>query len=179
MSKEFSRILPGLLGSLSEVLQLDLSLNQHRGEYEDSLCLHHYPVTKRVERNPAHKDFGILTLLIQEHNESSNGLEIADLTSTDAKPSLDINDNARFVPVYPEADDIIVFVGISLKRLARKAQFTPGVHRVVAPPDSMPQTSRYSIAYFVHPDARTKLDGKGETAGEYLRRRRELSHISS
>ena len=158
---------------------MDFSLNQHRAEYEDSFCLHHYPVTQRVERNPAHKDFGILTLLIQEHNESSNGLEIADLTSTDAKRSLDINDTARFLPVYPEPDDIIVFAGISLKKLARKVQFTPGVHRVVAPPDGMPQTSRYSIAYFVHPDAGTKLDDKGETAEVYLKRRRELSHIPS
>lgn len=75
-----------------------------------------------------------------------------------------------------------MLVGISLKKLARKVQIAPGVHRVVADGEGggkVAEGPRYSIAYFVHPDVGTELDGRGETAGEYLQRRREISHIPS
>lgn len=41
---------------------------------EDTLVLHYYPAIGGEERNPAHKDFGFLTLLIQDSIDSSNGL---------------------------------------------------------------------------------------------------------
>lgn len=168
---------------MSKALQLDFSLNDYREDYEDNICLHHYPVTQRAERNPAHKDFGILTLLIQENATSSNGLEVADLTSTNAQSSEGINESARFIPVCPEADEITVLAGISLQKLAGAAAVAPSVHRVVTTLSTHCEQGtwlpRYSIAYFVHPDVKSKLDTRGETAGDYLRRRKEISHIPS
>jgi isopenicillin N synthase-like dioxygenase len=167
---------------VSRALQLDFSLNEYREDYEDNLCLHHYPVTQRVERNPAHKDFGILTLLVQENTASSNGLEVADLTSSNARTSESVHECARFVPVYPEADEITVLAGVSLQKLAGKAAIAPSVHRVMTALSTHEHVAglpRYSIAYFVHPDAKSTLDIRGETAGDYLRRRRKMSHIPS
>jgi isopenicillin N synthase-like dioxygenase len=168
---------------VSRALQLDFSLNEYREDYEDNLCLHHYPVTQRVERNPAHKDFGILTLLVQEDAAGSTGLEVADLTSTNERTSEDVNKCARFVPVYPEADEITVLAGVSLQKLAGKAAIAPSVHRVMAALSTHNEHGvglpRYSIAYFVHPDGKSTLGNRGETAGGYLRRRREMSHIPS
>lgn len=168
---------------MSKALQLDFSLNEYRQDHEDNICLHHYPSTRRVERNPAHKDFGILTLLIQENTPGSNGLEVADLTSTDARTSEGIDERAQFVPVYPEAGEIIVLAGISLQKLAGKGTIASSVHRVVTAlsTDNKDGTCfpRYSIAYFVHPNAKSILDARGESAGDYLKRCRERSQIPS
>lgn len=172
-----------MLENVSKALQLDFSLNEYREDYEDNLCLHHYPVTQRAERNPAHKDFGILTLLVQEDTAGSNGLEVADLTSTDARTSEAIDESAQFVSVYPEANEITVLAGVSLQKLAGMAAIAPSVHRVVTTLSINNKHGacfpRYSIAYFVHPDAKAKLDIRGETARDYLRRRREVSQIPS
>ncbi|KAF7155543.1 hypothetical protein CNMCM6106_004689 [Aspergillus hiratsukae] len=115
-------------------------------------------------RNPAHRDFGLLTLLIQEDTEGNNGLEVADLDSTAQRGSA-VGSSARFTPVEPGENEITVMLGNMLPKMA-KGKGCEGVracvHRVAAG-----EGERYSIACFIHADGRTVLDNEGTTAGEH------------
>ncbi|PYI06519.1 Clavaminate synthase-like protein [Aspergillus sclerotiicarbonarius CBS 121057] len=161
------QFMPELLESLSQALDLRFSLQHYHKSGDDTIALHHYPMVEGVERNPAHQDFGLLTLLIQEDAGTTSGLEIADLQSTDKKGSSSIGASARFVPVEPGENEITVFVGNMLPKLARTNQcdavLRSCVHRVASG-----DRERYSIACFVHADSMTILDEKGITARGHL-----------
>ncbi|KAF7125528.1 hypothetical protein CNMCM5793_001767 [Aspergillus hiratsukae] len=165
---DIDRIIPDLLRALSTTLDLPFSLDEYHVNSDDEVALHHYPTIAGVERtrnrNPAHRDFGLLTLLIQEDTEGNNGLEVADLDSTAQRGSA-VGSSARFTPVEPGENEITVMLGNMLPKMA-KGKGCEGVracvHRVAAG-----EGERYSIACFIHADGRTVLDNEGTTAGEH------------
>ncbi|KAE8424011.1 hypothetical protein BDV36DRAFT_242512 [Aspergillus pseudocaelatus] len=163
LSKELERITPELLQAISRTLTLRPSLESFHSGASDQLALHHYPeVPDVLERNPAHRDWGLLTLLMHEDTGRSNGLEIAEFPypRQGGRPA----NSAKFISVNPGRDEITVLLGNMLPRLARLHQWkdVPScVHRVSGSGD------RYSIAYFVHADDDLLLGGDGTTAREH------------
>ncbi len=116
-------------------------------------------------RNPAHSDFGTLTLLFQQ---DVGGLQIADMSSTDKTTSAGIEKSGKFVHVDPKRGSIIVNTGYLLMRWTN-GRWKNTVHRVLEPPGSVwtAQDSddsgwmvpeRYSIAFFSFPDAATVVE---------------------
>lgn len=129
------------------------------GEVE--IALHHYPNMPAVrERNPAHRDWSLLTLLLHENTGNNNGLEVAELTDLNSGKQAAVRD-AKFIPVNPANGEITVLVGTMLNTLARYYRWDdiPScVHRVSGTGE------RYSIAYFLHFNDNTRMKEDGTTA---------------
>ena len=172
------------------------------------LSLIHYPVIStglfasgEISRNPAHSDFGTLTLLFQD---DISGLEIADMGSTSSERSATVERSAKFIRVDPIPGTITVNVGYLLMKWSN-GRWKNTVHRVSEPHHWKDQGSqdsnfkntaeergggvetipeRYSIAYFGAPDPDTIVQAlpcccgdqaprwKPVNAGEYLRCKR-------
>ncbi|KAF3016010.1 hypothetical protein E8E15_004002 [Penicillium rubens] len=95
----------------------------------------------RVFFSPAHMDSSIVTILIRA-TEERDGLEIADLSTTDKLGSESIGLTASFVSVPAMPDEVIVLAGTRLQRLLGKSKVRACVHRVRSPT----QTSNRCIA---------------------------------
>ncbi|KAE8377061.1 hypothetical protein BDV26DRAFT_264372 [Aspergillus bertholletiae] len=151
--KEIDKITPGLLQALSRTLALDPSLESFHNDKIDQLALHHYPdIPGASERNPAHRDWDLLTILIYEDTRSSNGLEVAELPATD---------NAEFTPVDPGPDEITILLGSTLPKLSKLhgwGGIRSCLHRVSGTGE------RYSIGCFINVDDDTRLNEEGTTA---------------
>ncbi|KAJ5223475.1 hypothetical protein N7468_008017 [Penicillium chermesinum] len=96
-------------------------------------------------------DGGTLTVLIREDGEC-DGLEIADLQSTEKLDSEGIGLEASLLPVPAATDEVVIFVGTRMQRLFGKATARACVHRVRAP--TQPKSSgaeRFSLAIFCAP----------------------------
>ena len=169
------------------------------------LSLIHYPVLStglfpsgEVTRNPAHADFGTLTLLFQD---DVGGLEIADMSSTSCEGSAAVERSGKFIRVDPIPGTVTVNVGYLLMKWSN-GRWKNTVHRVSAPhhwkdQDSNSQnqagergggvetiTERFSNASFGAPDPSTIVKAlpcccgdqaprwKPVDAGEYLRGKR-------
>ena len=172
------------------------------------LSLIHYPVLSRglfpsgeVTRNPAHADFGTLTLLFQD---DVGGLEIADMSSTSSERSATVERCGKFIRVDPIPGTVTVNVGYLLMKWSN-GRWKNTVHRVSGPhrwkdqgsQDSNFQNTaeergggvetipeRFSIACFGAPDPSTIVKAlpcccgdeaprwKPVDAGEYLRGKR-------
>ena len=165
----------------------------------------HYPAVSaqllrsdEVTRNPAHSDFGTLTLLFQR---DVGGLEIADMSSTDKTTSAAVDKSGKFIHVDPEPGTVLVNIGYLLMRWTN-GRWKNTVHRVSEPPRSVSNKAaeeidnlgeiipeRYSIAFFSFPDAATMVeplpkccsDQKPKrwgpiNAGEYLLKKRAVIH---
>ena len=172
------------------------------------LSLIHYPTIStaflpsgELARNPAHSDFGTLTLLFQD---KVGGLEIADMSSTSSERSAMVERSGKFIPVDPKPGTVTVNVGYLLMRWSN-GRWKNTVHRVSEPQhwkdqglpvskskntaekrggsaEAIPE--RYSIAYFGAPDPATVVEAlpcccgdqaprwKPVNAGEYLRSKR-------
>ncbi|KAJ5167008.1 uncharacterized protein N7482_005789 [Penicillium canariense] len=104
-------------------------------DYE-SLGIHYYdPHTlgnERVYSNPAHMDGGTLTLLIRG-SDAHDGLEFADLQSTDKLDSNGIGQEASFLRIPAHPDEVVVLAGTRLQRLFGKDKVRACVHRVRGP----------------------------------------------
>lgn len=87
---------------------------------------------KIIEYNPPHMDTGTLVVLIRDDN-AHDGLEIADLRSTDKLGSKEVGQEATFVPVPANPDEVIVLVGTRLQRLLGRDKVRACVHRVRGP----------------------------------------------
>ena len=131
---------------------------------------------------PAHSDFGTLTLLFQD---STGGLEIADLTSADTVKSAEFEQDGKFISVNPKPGTVTVNVGYLLMRWSN-GRWKNTIHRVVEPSLSVDEgqlgtaadsgtsfvdlapkgeavgvrlaPARYSIAFFASPDPETLLE---------------------
>jgi isopenicillin N synthase-like dioxygenase len=189
------------------------SLCQYHASSLFDLSLIHYPAISAgrlssggLTRNPAHSDFGILTLLFQDE---VGGLEIADTSSTSSEISARVERSGRFVHIDPKPGTVIINVGYLLMRWSN-GRWKNTVHRVSEPPhwkeqglqgskfndtaergggsvEAIPE--RYSIAYFSAPDPATVVEAlpcccrdqaprwKPVIAGEYLRRKRAAMYI--
>ncbi|RDH27084.1 hypothetical protein BDQ94DRAFT_154636 [Aspergillus welwitschiae] len=155
LHKELKDFTPRLLEGLSQTLRLEPSLNSLCTNGEVEIALHHYPnITAVPERNPEHRDWSLLTLLLHEDTGISNGLEVAELPGR------------KFTPVDPGNGEITVLVGSMLRRLAKYycwEDIPSCVHRVSGTGE------RYSIAYFLHINDSTRLAEDGTTAGDIRR----------
>lgn len=167
--KEFEKAGAALLEGIA--IHLDLPENyflQHIHNGNSILRAIHYPPI-RVEpasaiRAEQHEDINLITLLV---GASAGGLEILDR-------------NNKWLPVVPEADEIVINVGDMLQRLTNN-YLKSTTHRVVNPPRDQWHQPRLSIPFFLHPKSGMDLTSlancitsdrplayKPITAGEYL-----------
>jgi len=198
--EDFFKDCAKLTYALFECLSLALNLSSHHGlnGYHArslfSFSLLHYPAISaqllqagNVARNPAHSDLGTLTLLFQDN---CGGLEIADMSSTNAATSAGVERSGRFRHVNPKPGTIVINVGYLLMRWSN-GRWKNTIHRVSEPPHRASEggmdkmiPERYSIAFFSDPDPTAVVEalpgcwndevpkrwGPIE-AGEYLRRK--------
>jgi isopenicillin N synthase-like dioxygenase len=98
----------------------------------------HYYDSRALENStyftPPHKDSGTLTMLFRSHVEN-DGLEIADLDSTEETDSDAVGRDATFIPIptaIDEATEVIVFAGLRLQRMLGSERVRACVHEYVA-----------------------------------------------
>ncbi|MHA4810179.1 isopenicillin N synthase family dioxygenase [Flavitalea flava] len=130
-------------------------------------AIHYPPITSEplsAIRAEQHEDINLITLLV---GASAEGLEI-------------LSKQKEWVPVTSLPEQIVVNVGDMLQRLTND-KLKSTTHRVVNPPRSLWDNSRYSIPFFLHPKSSMSLgclpgcidtghpkNYKDTTAGEYL-----------
>ncbi len=133
-------------------------------------AIHYPPITQEPAsaiRAEQHEDINLITLLV---GASAGGLEL-------------LNKENEWLPIMPEADEIVINVGDMLQRLTNN-YLKSTTHRVVNPPRSEWHMPRLSIPFFLHPRSEmdlTCLPGcvtterpiayPPITAGEYLNER--------
>lgn len=160
-------------GRLLEAIALHLNLGpdyfqQYIREGNSILRSIHYPP---ITREPAsairaeqHEDINLITLLV---GASAGGLQL-------------LNSKNEWMPILPEADEIVINVGDMLQRLTNN-YLKSTTHRVVNPPREEWHLPRLSIPFFLHPVSDMRLDClpacvtadnplhyEPITAGEYL-----------
>ncbi len=100
----------------------------------------HYPPIASDNTNSiraaAHQDINLITLLV---GSSAEGLEV-------------LAKDGEWVPVLPVPDTIVVNIGDMLQRLTNH-RLPSTTHRVVNPQGEKRRQPRYSIPFFLHPNA--------------------------
>jgi isopenicillin N synthase-like dioxygenase len=99
--------------------------------------IHYPPITQEPEsaiRAEQHEDINLITLLV---GASAGGLQL-------------LNSADQWVPIMPEADEIVINVGDMLQRLTNN-YLKSTTHRVVNPPREEWHLPRLSIPFFLHP----------------------------
>ena len=130
-------------------------------------AIHYPPITQEPAsaiRAEQHEDINLITLLV---GASAGGLQL-------------LNSKNEWVPIQPEADEIVINVGDMLQRLTNN-YLKSTTHRVVNPPREEWHLPRLSIPFFLHPvssmslaclpacvTADNPLHYVPVTAGEYL-----------
>jgi isopenicillin N synthase-like dioxygenase len=107
-------------------------------------AIHYPPITeepKKAERAAAHGDINLITLLM---GAQGRGLQV-------------LNNKGEWVDAIAEDDEIIVNIGDMLSRHTNN-KLKSTIHRVVNPPKSLWNSSRYSIPFFLHPRLEMPLD---------------------
>ncbi|MEZ4943120.1 MAG: 2-oxoglutarate and iron-dependent oxygenase domain-containing protein [Saprospiraceae bacterium] len=92
-------------------------------------------------RAEQHEDINLITLLV---GASAGGLEL-------------LNSENKWIPIMPEADEIVINVGDMLQRLTND-YLKSTTHRVVNPPREEWHLPRLSIPFFLHPVSKMRLD---------------------
>ncbi|MBK6929868.1 MAG: isopenicillin N synthase family oxygenase [Saprospirales bacterium] len=106
--------------------------------------IYYPPITQEPAsaiRAEQHEDINLITLLV---GASAGGLQL-------------LNSRNEWVPVLPEADEIVINVGDMLQRLTNN-YLKSTTHRVVNPPREEWYLPRLSIPFFLHPVSRMRLD---------------------
>jgi isopenicillin N synthase-like dioxygenase len=96
--------------------------------------------------SPPHMDGGTLAILIREDDED-DGLEVADLESTEELGSDGVGREAVFMRVPAAPDEVVVLVGTRLQRLLGRTKARACVHRVVGPGQNHAE-DRVSVGIF-------------------------------
>ncbi|WWD05353.1 hypothetical protein V865_003426 [Kwoniella europaea PYCC6329] len=145
------RLLEGL--SVSLHLAPDYLSSQHLGERNRLRLLHYPPASLPLNttedsksadiRAGAHTDYGSITVLFQS---SVSGLQV--------------RRGSSWVDVPPKPGCLVINIGDALEFWSGGA-FKSTLHRVVMPRNLSETTSRYSIAYFLHPDNESVLQPLG------------------
>lgn len=135
-----------LLEAIAAHLGLDKDYFNRQIHHGNSILrsIHYPPITQEPAsaiRAEQHEDINLITLLV---GASAGGLEL-----------LDSDD--RWVPIMPEADEIVINVGDMLQRLTNN-YLKSTTHRVVNPPRSEWHLPRLSIPFFLHPVSNMPLD---------------------
>jgi isopenicillin N synthase-like dioxygenase len=125
------KIIPMILGS-------DKLLTGSAFLESATLGIHYYDsrtIQDSTNFSPPHKDSGTLTILFRSYN-GNDGLEIADLQSTEKRDSERVGLEASFEPVPTAGDEVpyvILMAGIRLQNLLGSDRVKACVHRVRCP----------------------------------------------
>lgn len=136
-------------GALLEAIALYLDLPQDY--FNDKIAegnsilraIHYPPITQEPAsaiRAEQHEDINLITLLV---GASAGGLQLQ-------------NKQGEWLPIVPEADEIVVNVGDMLQRLTNN-YLRSTTHRVVNPPREEWHLPRLSIPFFLHPKSEMDL----------------------
>lgn len=154
LTKEWTNLRNELFKTVSTILDSAEPLIGTPSLDYESVGLNFYDSDKlsldRDHFNPAHKDSGTLTILVRS-SEACDGLEIADLRSTEKLDSEGVGREAKFIPVPAVAGEVIVLAGTRLQRLLGKAKVRACVHRVCRPTQGSDKHQRFSLAIFCGP----------------------------
>ncbi|MCY4778468.1 isopenicillin N synthase family oxygenase [Sphingobacterium sp. UT-1RO-CII-1] len=137
-----------LLKAIAEYLKLDRNFFEQHVINGNSIlrAIHYFPIQKTdslpsdAVRAGAHEDINLITLLI---GASADGLEV-------------LTKNGEWLAIKAKGEDIVVNVGDMLQRLTNN-KLKSTTHRVVNPPSTLLNTSRYSVPFFLHPKASMSL----------------------
>lgn len=151
LTKEWTNLRNQLFSTVSTILGSAEPLTGTPSLDYESVGVNFYDSDKvsldRAYFNPAHKDGGTLTILVRS-SEACDGLEIADLRSTEKLDSEEIGQEASFIPVPAVAGEVIVLAGTRLQRLLGKSKVRACVHRVCRPTQKSDKHQRLSLAIF-------------------------------
>ncbi|MCB0526934.1 MAG: isopenicillin N synthase family oxygenase [Saprospiraceae bacterium] len=137
-------------GQLLEAIALHLKLdrdyfnNYIRNGNSILRSIHYPPITHEPAsaiRAEQHEDINLITLLV---GASAGGLQL-------------LNSKNEWMPILPEADEIVINVGDMLQRLTNN-YLKSTTHRVVNPPREEWHLPRLSIPFFLHPVSDMRLD---------------------
>lgn len=158
-----------LLEAIAIFLELDENYFRDKIQHGNSIlrAIHYPPITQEPAsaiRAEQHEDINLITLLV---GASAGGLQL-------------LNSRNEWMPITPEADEIVINVGDMLQRLTNN-YLKSTTHRVVNPPREEWHLPRLSIPFFLHPvsdmdlsclpatvTADNPLHYDPITAGEYL-----------
>lgn len=170
--RELDQLAHLLLSGMALSLGLASDYFESRVNTGDSILrvLHYPPITDAEIPNlraAAHEDINLITLLA---GSEQAGLEV-------------LSRKGEWVPISMIEGTIVCNVGDMLQRLTNK-QLPSTTHRVANPQGDLARVSRYSIPFFMHPNADMSLDSLPQcvdeqhpkefaaiTAGEYLHER--------
>lgn len=170
--RAFERAGAHLLEAIALYLELDRHYFDPRIRNGNSIlrAIYYPPITREPEsaiRAEQHEDINLITLLV---GASAGGLEL-------------LNAQGEWLPIMPEAEEIVINVGDMLQRLTNN-YLKSTTHRVVNPPPEEWHRPRLSIPFFLHPRSDMDLSGLPScvsaerplayppvTAGEYLAER--------
>ncbi|KAJ6034416.1 hypothetical protein N7460_008591 [Penicillium canescens] len=154
---EWTNLRSQLFSTLSSILDSKESLIGTPSLDYESLGVNFYDSDRlgdRVHFSPAHMDSGTLTILVRAR-EACDGLEIADLRTTDKLDSEGIGLDASFISVPALPDEVIVLAGTRLQRLLGRSKVRACVHRVRSPTQTSCNrciaNDRLSLAIFCGP----------------------------
>lgn len=118
--------------------------DQKHGRNYTLRLLHYPPLTAAMKPNQlrggAHSDYGTITLLFQDE---MGGLEIQTA-------------EGQWIPAPSIPNTVLVNIGDLMQRWTNH-EFRSTLHRVTNPTDARSQRSRYSIAFFCHPNPETEV----------------------
>jgi len=170
--RAFERAGAQMLEAIALYLGLDRDYFRPRIQNGNSIlrAIHYPPITQEPDsaiRAEQHEDINLITLLV---GASAGGLEL-------------LNARGEWLPIMPEADEIVINVGDMLQRLTNN-YLRSTTHRVVNPPREEWHRPRLSIPFFLHPRSDMNLSCLPScvtadrplayapiTAGEYLAER--------
>ncbi len=136
---ELDRVGKIMLEALTGPLELDSDFfTRMVSEGNSILRLLHYPpipqgVDPRCVRAAAHEDINLITILV---SATSSGLQLKDRDGT-------------WLPIDSDPNSLVVDAGDMLSRITNEV-IPSTTHRVVNPEG--PNTARYSMPYFIHPN---------------------------
>lgn len=140
-----------------DILKSDIPLTGTPILDYESLGLHCYDPQKmkpeKGDYSPPHMDAGTLTILVRDDRDF-DGLEVADLESTEELGSEGIGRHGSFLRVPAAPNEVVVFAGTRLQRLFGKTKVRACVHRVRGPAQASKRQSaeeRLSVAIFCAP----------------------------
>ncbi|OJJ52117.1 hypothetical protein ASPSYDRAFT_52297 [Aspergillus sydowii CBS 593.65] len=150
-------VIPRLLGSKALLTGTAFLESATLGvHYYDSRTVHDGTLF-----SPPHKDSGTLTILFRSFN-GNDGLEIADLQTTEKQDSEGVGSEASFIsapPAHDEVPYVILMAGNRFQNLLGSDRARACVHRVRGPGSGFYNdcgVQRYSIAVFCAPSVPSK-----------------------
>jgi Isopenicillin N synthase and related dioxygenases len=134
-----------------DVLESEIHLTGTPVHDHESVGIQYYNSQRMIvdggDYNPPHMDGGTLTILIRE-DDDGDGLEVADLESTEELGSDGVGREASFLRVPAAPNEVVVLAGTRLQRLLGRAKARACVHRVVGPGQKHSAEDRVSVGIF-------------------------------